>query len=83
METSTQASTSRTQRSSSPSPGRKEFMQREEEIEKILQNSSHRKQKWCPTKDHLTTFDMIYIRWPVQSVKYPTSKKSPNPDGDY
>ncbi|GKA51240.1 hypothetical protein Tco_0744436 [Tanacetum coccineum] len=37
----------------------------------------------CPTKDHLTNFDMIYIRWPVQSVKYPIGKKSLNPDGDY
>ncbi|GJX28090.1 hypothetical protein Tco_0236169 [Tanacetum coccineum] len=39
-------STSKTQQSSSPSPGEKEFMKREEDIEKILQNSSHGKQKW-------------------------------------
>nr|GEY00050.1 hypothetical protein [Tanacetum cinerariifolium] len=42
----TQASNSNTQQPSSPSPGRKEFMKREEDIEKVLQNSSHGKPKW-------------------------------------
>nr|GEZ45404.1 reverse transcriptase [Tanacetum cinerariifolium] len=63
IETSTQTprqpkpitSTSKTQQSSSPSLGEKEFMKREEDIEKILQNSSHGKEK-CNNPKELQEF---------------------------
>ncbi|GJT03078.1 hypothetical protein Tco_0824247 [Tanacetum coccineum] len=51
-----------------------------EDLTRIEEDACHAYQEifrimdegWCPTKDHLTSFDMIYIRWPVQFVKYPT-----------
>ncbi|GKB13387.1 enzymatic polyprotein [Tanacetum coccineum] len=65
METSTQTTTSNTQRSSSPSPGEKEFMQREEQIERVLQNSSHEKQKWYVIFNGLRG---IYHDWSIAST---------------
>ncbi|GJU89821.1 enzymatic polyprotein [Tanacetum coccineum] len=66
METSTQTPTPNTQRSSSPSPGEKEFIQREEEIEKVLQNSSHGKQKWYVIFNG--PFRGIYHDWSIAST---------------
>ncbi|GJU93347.1 enzymatic polyprotein [Tanacetum coccineum] len=62
---STQASNSNTQRSSSLSPGRREFMKREEDIEKILQNSSHGKPKWYVI---FKPFRGIYTDWATAST---------------
>ncbi|GJT89858.1 enzymatic polyprotein [Tanacetum coccineum] len=59
-------STSKTQQSSSPSPGEKEFMKREEDIEKILQNSSHGKQKWYVIFNG--PFRGIYNDWAIAST---------------
>ncbi|GKB62878.1 enzymatic polyprotein [Tanacetum coccineum] len=59
-------STSKTQQSSSPSPGEKEFMKREEDIEKILQNSSHEKQKWYVIFNG--PFRGIYNDWAIAST---------------
>ncbi|GJT89384.1 enzymatic polyprotein [Tanacetum coccineum] len=66
METSTQTTTSNTQRSSSSSPGEKEFMQREEQIERVLQNSSHEKQKWYVIFNG--PFRGIYHDWSIAST---------------
>ncbi|GKE99198.1 enzymatic polyprotein [Tanacetum coccineum] len=59
-------STSKTQQPSSPSPGEKEFMKREEDIEKILQNSSHGKQKWYVIFNG--PFRGIYNDWAITST---------------
>nr|GEU89002.1 hypothetical protein [Tanacetum cinerariifolium] len=71
---STQASNSNTQRSSSPSPGRKEFMKREEDIEKVLQNSSHGKPKWYVIFNR--PFRGIYTDRAIASTRKSVSHKS-------
>ncbi|GKC26660.1 enzymatic polyprotein [Tanacetum coccineum] len=58
--------TSKTQQSSSPSRGEKEFMKREEDIEKILQNSSHGIQKWYDIFNG--PFRGIYNDWAIAST---------------
>nr|GEZ01348.1 enzymatic polyprotein [Tanacetum cinerariifolium] len=65
-ESSTQASNSNTQQPSSPSPGRQAFMKREEEIEKVLQNSSHEKPKWYVIFNG--PFRGIYTDWATAST---------------
>nr|GEV63442.1 enzymatic polyprotein [Tanacetum cinerariifolium] len=59
-------STSKTQQSSSPSPREKEFMKKEEDIEKILQNSSHGKQKWYVIFNG--PFRGIYNDWAIANT---------------
>ncbi|GKC39677.1 enzymatic polyprotein [Tanacetum coccineum] len=59
-------STSKTQLSSSPSPEEKEFMKKEEDIEKILQNLSHEKQKWYVIFNG--PFRGIYNDWAIAST---------------
>nr|GEZ45816.1 enzymatic polyprotein [Tanacetum cinerariifolium] len=63
---STQASNSSIQRSSSPSHGRKEFMKREEDIKKVLQNLSHEKPKWYVISNG--PFRGIYTDWATAST---------------
>ncbi|GJT89380.1 hypothetical protein Tco_1071097 [Tanacetum coccineum] len=78
METSTQTTTSNTQRSSSPSPGEKEFMQREEQIERVLQNSSHEKQKCYPIFDKeqkLLVPSITVAQLGVSNHKYPDKEE--------
>nr|GEZ16350.1 enzymatic polyprotein [Tanacetum cinerariifolium] len=52
--------------SSSPSPGEKEFMKRKEDIEKILQNSSHGEQKLYVIFNG--PFRGIYNDWTIAST---------------
>nr|GEW58877.1 enzymatic polyprotein [Tanacetum cinerariifolium] len=63
---STQASNSNSQQPSSPSPGRQEFMKREEDIEKVLHNSSHGKPQWYVIFNG--PFRGIYTDWATAST---------------